>query len=318
MSRLALLSILLFAVIACAAEFPEAEIANSRIRAHVYLPDADTGYYRATRFDWSGVVSSLKWNGHEYFGKWFDRYDPKINDSISGPVEEFSALGYSEANPGATFVKIGVGSLRKPDEPAYRQFATYEIVGSGKWTVHKGPDWIEFQQELSDSSGYAYIYRKRMSLREDTLVLEHSLRNTGRKVIESSVYEHNFFMLDGAPSSGDFTVTLTFEPHPTRGFGGLAEVRGTQIAYLKELAPRETVLTELEGFGPTPRDYDIRVENRKTGAGVRQTSDRPISRLNFWSIRTTVCPEAYIDMKIQPGEEFTWRINYEFYSVAPR
>ncbi len=317
-----ILVLTIFLAVASAADFPEAEIASSQIRAHVYLPDASSGYYRATRFDWSGAVSNLKWNGHEYFGKWFDRYDPKIHDAITGPVEEFltsgAGLGYAEAKPGATFVKIGVGSLRKPDEPAFRQFSTYEIVDAGKWTVRKGPDWIEFQHELTDPSGYAYVYRKHLSLTKDKpeMALEHSLRNTGRKAIESSVYEHNFFMLDGAPSSSDFTVTLPFEPRPTRGFNGFAEVRGKQIAYLKELGRGETILTELEGFGPSSRDYDIRVENRKTGAGVRQTSNRPISRFNFWSIRTTVCPEAYIDMKIQPGEEFTWRIAYEFYTVA--
>ena len=72
-----------------APQFPQAEISSSSIRATVLLPDAKSGYYRGTRFDWSGVISSLKWNGHEYFGQWFDRYDPKIHDAIAGPVEEF-------------------------------------------------------------------------------------------------------------------------------------------------------------------------------------------------------------------------------------
>jgi hypothetical protein len=49
---------------------------------------------------------------------------------------------------------------------------------------------------------------------------------------------------------------------------------------------------------------------------VRQTSDRPLSKLVFWSIRSTVCPEAYIDMRIEPGKEFTWRIAYDFYTLA--
>ena len=52
-------------------------------------PTRNTGYYRGTRFDWSGAIASLTWNGHEYFGQWFDRYDPKIHDAITGPVEEF-------------------------------------------------------------------------------------------------------------------------------------------------------------------------------------------------------------------------------------
>ena len=33
--------------------------------------------------------------------------------------------------------------------------------------------------------------------------------------------------------------------------------------------------------------------------------------------RTTVCPEEYINMKIEPGKESHWRIAYDFY-VLPQ
>ena len=56
---------------AAAAQPPEAAISNGVIRARVYLPDAQNGYYRGTRFDWSGAISSLEYNGHTYFGQWF-------------------------------------------------------------------------------------------------------------------------------------------------------------------------------------------------------------------------------------------------------
>jgi hypothetical protein len=75
------------------------------------------------------------------------------------------------------------------------------------------------------------------------------------------------------------------------------------------------VFSELQGFGASASDYDIRVENRKTGAGVRQIGDRPISKLLFWSAGLTVCPEAYIDLTIEPGKESAWRIAYEFYQT---
>ena len=84
-------------------------------------------------------IASLEYNGHNYFGKWFEKYDPKIHDAIMGPVEEFrtgdSALGYDQAKPGETFIKIGVGVFRKPDEAAYKFSNTYEIVNGGKWTL---------------------------------------------------------------------------------------------------------------------------------------------------------------------------------------
>jgi hypothetical protein len=307
------------------AEFPEAEISNGSIRAKLYLPDPEQGYYRATRFDWSGVIASLEYRGHNYFESRQDRHDPRTDDSISGPVEDFrtnnGGLGYDEAKAGDTFVKIGVGILRKPDEPRYRQAYYYELVDSGKWSVRNGADWIGFDHELTDGKGYAYVYRKTVRLvrGKPEMVLEHSLRNTGREPIETDVYDHNFFVIDRQPSGPDFIVKVPFELKATRDLKGIAEVRGMQIAYLRQMGKGESIITNLSGFGDSARDYDITVENRKVSAGVRITADRPLSALVFWSDfwyeRATLCPEPYIRMRIEPGQESTWHINYEFYTL---
>ena len=303
-----------------APQFPQAELSNSSIRATLYLPDPQQGYYRGTRFDWSGAILSLKWNGHEYFGPWFERHDPKIHDAITGPVEEFltgdAGLGYAESKPGESFVRIGVGAVRKPEEPAYRRFETYEIVEPGKWTIKKSTSSIEFVHELGDTAGYAYVYRKTLRLIKDSLVLEHRLRNTGRKPIATSVYNHNFFTLDRQPTGPDIVVRFPFDPRAARALNGLAEVRGQELVFLKEFVKGQTVFTEVEGFGATAKDYDLRIENRRSGAGVRITGDRPLSKLLFWSAGLTVCPEPYIDASVEPGKESSWRITYQFYQAA--
>jgi hypothetical protein len=139
--------VLLFAAgVLSAQEFPQADISNGTVKAKFYLPDAERGYYRGTRFDWSGVISSLQTSGHEYFGVWFEKYDPKLHDAITGPVEEFRSddggTGYAEAPVGGNFVRIGVGAVRKPEEKAYQIFKTYDIIDGGKWSVKKGKDWL--------------------------------------------------------------------------------------------------------------------------------------------------------------------------------
>lgn len=313
--------ILICVAVACAAEIPEALVANGQIRARLYLPDAQHGYYRGTRFDWSGVIASLEYKGHNYFGKWFEKYDPKIHDAISGPVEEFrssgAGLGYSAAKPGETFVKIGVGVLRKPDEPRYSSFNTYEIVDSGKWRTRTRPDRVEFEQTLQDSSGYGYLYKKTVRLvrGRPEMVIEHSLKNIGRQPIETNVYNHNFFVIDNQPSGPDFAITFPFDLQSTRDMNGIAEPRGKQLVYLKELEKGRSIITNLRGFGNSPSDYDVKVENAKTRAGVRFRGDRPLSDIVFWSIRTTLSPETYIEMRIEPGKQFNWRIAYEFYTL---
>jgi hypothetical protein len=335
---------------AAAADAPEVSIANGVIRAKLYLPDPVNGYYRGTRFDWSGSVSSLETNGHSYFGQWFPRYDPKLHDSITGPVEDYAPLNYTESKPGETFVKIGIGVLKRPDEPAYRFSNPYELLDTGKWSVRTGPDFVEYKHELSDpKSGYAYVYTKtvRVTAGKPQMTIEHTLKNTGAKPIETNVYNHGFFMLDSQPTGPDISVTFPFDIKTTRDMGGLAEARGKQIVYLKTLqenanangapggappaaapaAPaagpgggpgrggRQAASTLIEGFGPDPKDFDIRIENQKTGAGVRIRGDRPLWRINFWSVRTTVCPEAYVEVKTDPGKEAAWRLTYDFYTL---
>ena len=300
-----------------AAEPPRAEISNGVVRARLLLPDAASGYYRGTRFDWSGVISSLSFAGHEYFGQWFDRYDPQTHDAIMGPVEEFrthdAGLGYDEAKPGGTFVRIGVGVVRKPEEEAYRPFHTYEIVDHGRWRVRKAADRVEFVHELRGT----YVYRKvvRLEKGKPRLVLEHSLRNTGARVLETAVYDHNFFVIDGTPTGPELSVQFPFAPRATRDLKDMAEVRAQQLLYRRDLQKGESVFTELEGFGPDARDYDIRIENRKSGAGVHISGDKPLAKVVFWSIRTTLCPEPYIQMRIPPGKEERWRIAYDFYTL---
>jgi hypothetical protein len=323
----ALMALALAAAPLAAQDFPQAEISNGQIKAKLYLPNAEKGYYRSTRFDWSGVIPSLEYKGHQFFGQWFPRYDPKVNDSIQGPVEEFgsNALGFEAAQPGGVFVKIGVGALRKPDGGRpYSSFTTYDIVDNGKWSVRTGADFVEFTQELKDAGGYSYVYRKTVRLAKDkpVMTLEHSLRNTGQKAIDTNVYDHNFFMIDAKPTSPDFVVKFPFEVKAARPMaqGGvtLAETSGKELHFTQEFQNRQTAQSDLTGYGASASDFDFRVENRKLGVGVRETGDHPITRINFWAPRNVICPEAYNEFHVDPGKEATWKIQYEFYTFTPQ
>ncbi|MGV3559241.1 hypothetical protein [Larkinella arboricola] len=308
-----------FASMTRVAPFPQAEISNGILRATLYLPDSVNGYYQGVRFDGSGVIASLDYKGHSYFGPWFEKYDPKLHDAISGPVEEFTPIGYEEARPGDEFLKIGVGSLRKAKDQPYRFAAPYTLVNPGKWTVKSNRNAVTFTHALTDAAGYSYLYQKTVKLLKGkpVLVLEHSLKNTGQKAIATTVYDHNFFVMDNQPTGPDVSVTFPFplQVKPTRGMGTLADIQENRFVYLQELPKGESTHCYLTGFGDSAKDYDFRVENRKTGAGVRVVGDKPIVQLAFWSIPTTVCPEPYIQVKAEPGQTFRWTISYEFYQL---
>ncbi|MEZ4773580.1 MAG: hypothetical protein R3D00_10395 [Bacteroidia bacterium] len=297
-------------------QFPEAEISNGIIHARLYLPDAEEGYYRGSRFDWAGVMPDLSYKGHTYFGQWFEKYSPTLHDAIMGPVEAFSPVGYEEIKPGESFLLIGIGMAEKPVEPKYFFTTPYQITNPGKWKIKKKPDLVRFSHSLADNA-YAYEYTKTVQLTKGKpeMVLAHSLKNTGSKTIETNVYNHNFFLMDNQPIGPDYVVSFPFLPTVEPGeTSAMGEINGHQILFTKELGNNGHLFyRNLQGFSDRAEDYDIKIENRKSGAGVRITCDQPISKFVFWSAHKTVCPEPYIHLKIEPGETFTWQILYEFY-----
>jgi hypothetical protein len=314
---------------------PQWEIANSLMQVKLYLPDAARGFYRGTRFDWSGVIADLQYAGHSYYGEWFTQTDPAVSDfiyqgseivagpcsAITGPVEEFEPLRYDEAKPGGTFVKIGVGALRKPDDSPYSGYRLYEIADGGKWSTQTSADAVEFTQELHDpSSGIGYVYHKKISVAADQpkMLIEHSLSNTGTHAIETSVYDHNFLVLDKQATGPGFTITFPFalssdEPPEKQ----LAELRGNQIVFLKTLQGQETAYTTVQGFGKSADDYKIRIENATVNAGMIITGDRPLTMVALWSIRSVLSLEPFIDISVQPGSRLRWKYDYEYYTPAP-
>jgi hypothetical protein len=325
---------LLLAIGVCfAAEQPQARISNGQLTAKIYLPHAANGFYRSTRFDWSGAVYSLQYKGHEFYGPWFDKIDPSVVNWVHqdgqivagpcsglwGPVDEFEMpLGWDDAQPGGAFIKIGVGVLRRGDGN-YNRYRPYEVIDAGKRTVKTAKDRIEFTQELSDqATGYAYLYRKivRLEPGKPQMSIEHSLKNTGKRAIVSTVYNHNFVVIDKQGPGPDYTFKVPYEIKVTRpATNGLTQVQGNEVLFLRAYAGQDQSSVQLPGFGASADDSKIEIANRKAGAGLRIAVDRPLVRSFIWSIRTVLAVEPYIAIKIDPGAEFTWKNQFEYYTM---
>lgn len=319
-----LAALMIVGSILSAGDYPSAQLTNGSIKMMLYIPQGDQSSYQGTRFDWSGIAHSIRFDGHEFAGRWYPTHDPKIHDALTGPVEEFlagnSAHGYEEAKPGGTFVRIGVGAVLRPaGETEYQRFKTYEIVDPGHRTFEKTKDKAVFVHELTHESGYAYRYTKTIRLvpGKPEFTIEHVLRNTGKRVIETDQYNHNFFVMDDTTIGPGVSIVFPFQPKAGRDLQGIAEIRGHALEFLRDLQPGgESVSTEIDGFGTGVSDYDFRVENRKAGAGVRIRGDQPLSKVFFWSIRTVACPEPYIHLKVEPGQEIRWTLTYDLYSLS--
>ena len=302
-------------------DFPAAEISNGILQAKLYLPDAEKGYYRGIRFDWAGVIPSLRYSGHEYFGQWFENYSPEIHDAVMGPVDGFTPIGFNEAGPGENFLMIGIGLIVKPDENPWTFTRPYKISENGKRDLYVAKDQVRFIHEI-DSHEYKYKYEKEVRLVKDkpVMVLSHRLLNSGKKTLETPVYNHNFFIIDNQPVGPGYSARWPWRISGSfRDGSEMVRFRENGFTLGRDLKKGETIYTAgLEGFSASPEDYDIRLENSLSGAGVRITCDKPLLKMVFWACPTTFCPEPYITVKAEPGKEFSWDITYEFYEIPDK
>ena len=46
---------------------------------------------------------------------------------------------------------------------------------------------------------------------------------------------------------------------------------------------------------------------------MRITADRPLSNATLWSMRATMGLEPFIAIALDPGQEFTWTLTYNYY-----
>ncbi len=328
--RLTVISTLILALAAAGATtaqnlkpygYPYILLDNGQVQTTVFVPDKDKGFYRSTRFEWSGMVWQLIYKGHTYFNEVmnFRPHSPLENEHGMSLAEEFG-IGtsksipprFTEAQPGETFVKIGCGLLQKlPGSDRYQFSGKYPLIEPGVWSVNSGDTWMEFEHRLHDKYGYAYTYTKRMELKagEPTLVVMHTLENTGTQRITIDQYCHDFFDIDSTPIGPDYRLDFAFTPKPRNQMDG-TEHRGNSLVFTKDVG--RALFTIYEGFGESPSDGRVVLRNTKTGAAVEISGDFPLSGFNFWTDGQVISPELFVFIDIGPGEQYSWTRTYTF------
>lgn len=307
--------------------FPAKTITNGIISAKVYLPDP-FGFYRATRFDHAGMITHITYKNYDYGKYWFVKTSPNVqnftydadglvahnNNVAAGPVEEFGENGFEAAGTGGRFLKIGVGILKR-DTQKYDRFHTYPVLNAGKRTTSATRTSIRFTQVVAgDPSGYGYTLTKtvRLTPGKAQLVIEDRLMNTGKKPIDTTVYNHHFMTLspgeDGVELEAPFKLANA-RPMPA----DVVKFDGQRMRYLRGLTGQEQVASDLTGFTSAVSDNDFKVTDTKSGFGVRIRADRPVTRLLWWSVPSTMGIEPYMDIKLAPGQDMRWSHTMDYY-----
>lgn len=300
------------------AEWPHVVLESKQMQALVYLPDAEAGLYRGARFDWSGIVGQVVHEGNTYLTRFHEgEHDPYRHDAAAGLVDEFGmhqVLGYEEAKLGETFIKIGVGHLRRDTEDPYSIFHPYEVAVPGAWEVDVSAHRVRFEQEVIDDRGWGYRYVKTIELFDDRpdLMIRRYLKNTGSRVIETTQYNHNFIRINDRDVGANYLLTLPFTPEvEVLNTEGLMELVGKEVRLVHEQLP-EVLWSRLTGFENMATGAPIRLKEQETGAFVEIRTDMPLAEFAVFAKPRVYCPEPFVAITLQPGESEEWTSRYTF------
>ncbi len=302
-------AVILGATLMCASaeEWPALTLDDGVTRVEIRLPDAEKGWYRGQRFDWSGMIVGMRWHEREYFSQLRPAHDPTGHDHGAGPCEEFGLRdppGWDEAGDGGSFVKIGIGRLTRMGAPDYHFNVAYPIRETPPWTVVGTTGSVAFHQDLplrADGWGYRYAKTVRLVI-GGGVAIDHRLENTGSRTIATDFYSHAMLRIGTAPIASSYRLTFPGipvpQPHPPA-----AVVDGTRMWFTDPI-PNGSWTT-------IPWTWsDARVSVTTPTGGLQITTTPPPSRYEVYVEAAAFCPEPYIRIDVPAGGHFSWTLEY--------
>ena len=103
---------------------------------------------------------------------------------------------------------------------------------------------------------------------------------------------------------------------PIRPRDSLMRIWDNTLTWLRPMKPKERISFPVTGFGRAAQDYDFRVTDTSTGAGVHVTGDQPLTRVNIFSIDKVQSVEPYIAIDLAPGQEKRWTYSVQLHRAA--
>lgn len=319
----------LFAAAACfctglaADGFPAVWVSNNVVQARSYLPGRPGSYYRGTRFVRCSMADEIKAGNTRFYGRLFhgSPHEPEGATHGCGPAEEFDLdtppPGFTGAAVGGTFLKIGVGVLRRTNDKPYNIGIAYEVADPGVWQVETlATTGVVYRHTVKTPDGrYGTDYRHTLATGggSTALTIRRSLTNTGTEPLVTRHYNHQFLSVDNHPAGPDYTIRYSAPPLPIRA-PKCIRVEGNDILFTAPPQTWEWCRLNVDNLREAPNRF--RLWHGPGCTGVDVETDRPVIAACFFASPQTICPEMFTELTIAPGETETWTTTMTF--LLPR
>jgi len=307
--------------------------------------------YSGTRFDWTGFITQVTLvspGGAQHTFLEPESLEPGKGTGGWGLCNEFGndkAIGYTDAQPGESFPKLGIGLLKRPEQPQYNFMLPHELNQQFPIKIDTTENQAVFTVEPIETRGYAVRYTKTVSAHENWLEISYRLENVGSKLIDTNEYYHNFMGIDEHPIGPEYRLHFPFTiqlenftaayrqylPPLLRkllpGFvldillnrmatpgNKVVKVQNTNFGFLT--TPQAPFYFRPLGFAKTD-GYQWELTHLPSGVQMREYDDFTPCRIAVWGTTHVVSAEIFVDINLNPGQEKTWKRRYEFLAPTP-
>ncbi len=284
-------------------------IKNDRLYVEIEHPGT---WYKGSRFDWTGFITKIIFDSKHSFCT-SESLTPGQGSGGGGLCNEFginTPIGYNEAKPGDKFPKIGTGLLTRPDETDYFFFDKYDV---SPFDIRIATDYntAVFKSEPSECNGYAFVYKKSISVESNILTIDYYLENIGSKQITTEEYCHNFISVDNNFVGPGYILKFPYEIK-LDGIPEIMDLKDNELHFNKQ--PEKDFYCRPLGFSSIDQHYwELNFTPQKVG--VREYSNFPVQMVAVWGTTHVVSPEVFIGINLAPGEKQEWSRKYEFLNL---
>lgn len=266
--------------------------------------------YRGARFDWTGQIVQVIYLDKHTFCTTETRDINLINEKGRGLYNEFGidlSIGYESCLPGEEFPKIGVGQLTKTTEKPYDFFVNYPIKPYN-FNLRIEKNYAEFICNSKTVSGYGFKLVKRIALEKNSFKVRYTLSNTGDLPIITNEYIHNFLSINNRDIDENYKLIFPFELKPQKF---KESVNPENIVKFKN----DTIYWD---NNPSGQFFFSEIQNglsqngkwilihEKEKAGISETTDFKLQRINLWGDTHVVSPEIFVKISLLPGRTAEW------------
>lgn len=295
------------------------ELKNKRLK--ITFADADT--LATPRFDHTGFITHVLLDDTYQFCMPEQLLSGRRNSNGRGLCGEFVMATGELAKTGEWFHKPGVGLVKQTaDDQRFNIFGTYETQAAPVEVLSKTDDCVCFFQKGFAQNGYCADIQKTFCLKDNQLILDIEVTNTGTKEFELNEYQHNFVSLENLPAGPGYFLDLPCDGNinalsdATLRWGdeekmpSIVSVQGSSVHWIDKADNRVLYHESYDIKSDVP--YCWKLSHTQSPLSVTEEVDFCPSMIIVWSVEHCICAELYQNVKLAPGEKTRWKRTWTF------